>query len=143
MTAQLQVSFKNMESSPWVEQLVQQQLEKLERACNQIISCRVIAQVPHKHHHINNDFEVTVHIHVPDHEIVVTRKGAHGVQAQTVVIQAFEVAKRQIEDWMDISRGYVKRHGANGKRIMPAEAPGEEENMAELAQTDVEIEIQS
>ena len=137
MTAQLKIAFKNMPASAWVEQLVTEQLEKLERMyADTIISCRVTAQVPHKHRHLNNDFEVSLYMHVRDHEVVVNRKSTHDVNAHAVITQAFEAAKRQLDDWVQVSRGYVKRHGESPRR-MEAAVPATPEEMLEATSPEV------
>ena len=66
--------------------------------------------MPHKHHHQGKQFNVRIDIGVPGSEIVVTKDASEDVYI--AVRDAFDAAKRQLEDYARKTRGEVKKHGA-------------------------------
>ena len=51
MPIPLQISFRNMDPSPAVEERIHKKAEKLERFNDRIIGCAVVVEAPHRHHH--------------------------------------------------------------------------------------------
>ena len=51
MPIPLQISFRNMDPSPAVEERIRQKAEKLERFHDRIVGCTVVVEAPHRHHH--------------------------------------------------------------------------------------------
>jgi len=83
-------------------------VEKLEEFFKHITSCRVVVEVPHKHHHQGKQFNVRIDIGVPGSEIVVNRD--HAEDIYVALRDAFDAAKRQLEDYARKIRGDVKTH---------------------------------
>jgi ribosomal subunit interface protein len=115
MRIPLQVTFRNMSPSPAMEAAVREKAEKLEQFCDSIMSCRVVVEAHHKHHHQGNLFHVRVDMTVPDEELVVSREPdlhhAHE-DAYVAIRDAFDAARRRLQDYMRRRRGHVKRHEA-------------------------------
>jgi cold shock CspA family protein/ribosome-associated translation inhibitor RaiA len=116
MKLALQVTFKNMKHSKWVEDLVGEHFDKLDELFDGIISCRVVIDIPHKHHRKGNLFQVRIDLTVPGEEIVVnTEAGEHAAyeDIEVAVRDSFDSAKRLLEDYVSRKRGTVKTHHTN------------------------------
>ena len=113
MDIPLQITFHNIKKSEVLEKKIQERVNKLEKFFDHIISCRVVVDIPHKHKTKGNVYSIKIEIHVPNDEIVVTRSNeldkVH--KFPTVMIKdAFNAAKRQLEDYARIVRRDVKKH---------------------------------
>lgn len=99
---QTEVTFRDIERSEAVEQRVQERAESLGRLSSRITTCHVVIQAPHRHHHKGKLYDVRIQLHMPGHEIVVSREGSqdHAHEDVYVVLRdAFDAAERQLEDW--------------------------------------------
>ena len=56
----LQVTFRNMKSSPTVEEWIREEASKLETFYSQIMGCRVAVEVPHRHHVKGSPYHVRI-----------------------------------------------------------------------------------
>jgi cold shock CspA family protein len=113
MQVPLQISFHNMRHSDAVASSIEAYVAHLESLCNRIISCRVMVDLPHKHHESGNLFHVRVDLTVPGHEIVVNRESSQQTQFKDLDValgHAFDAAQRQLEDFVHQRRAFVKRH---------------------------------
>ena len=114
-----QVTFKGMDASAAIETRIQQSARKLDRFNDCIMSCRVVVEAPHRHHHKGNVYHVIVEVMVPGGEIVVNRSGErnHAHEDVHVAIRdAFAAMARKLEDYARRQRGALKsrdtpRHG--------------------------------
>lgn len=133
MLMPVQITFRKMARVDWLEADVQERAEGLDRYCPSITACRVMVEPAHRHHHDGNRYHVRIDLTVPGHEIVVSRDAnVHaaaqdsGAQAQTkrtevdpdhrhakvVVREAFEAARRQLQDYRRRLGRAVKIHEA-------------------------------
>jgi len=99
---QTEVTFRDIERSAAVEQRVLERSERLARLSDRITNCHVVIQAPHRHHHKGKLYDVRIQLHMPGHEIVVSREGSenHAYEDVYVVVRdAFDAAERQVEDW--------------------------------------------
>jgi len=113
MQVPIEVYFHNTAKSDAVEATVQELAKKLERYADIIVSCRVTIGAPHKHHQQGKLFHVTVDVHLPGEHIVVNRDPSqhHAHEDVTVAIRdAFDAARRQLQDYVRVRRGKVKTH---------------------------------
>ncbi|MEK7483328.1 MAG: HPF/RaiA family ribosome-associated protein [Planctomycetota bacterium] len=109
----LQINFHQMESSEAIEKKIQDRVQKLEKFFEHITDCRVIVEVPHKHHQKGKLFAIKIIINVPGKEIVSSRSPDqhHAHEDINISIRdAFDAVKRQLEDYVRTRRGEVKRH---------------------------------
>ena len=115
MQIPLQIRFHKLEASEAVEAAIRKRAEQLEHFANNITSCRVTIDAPHKHHHQGNLYRVTIDIRTPAGEIVVSRSPdqhqAHE-DAYVAIRDAFKAARRQLQDQVRERRGKVKAHEA-------------------------------
>lgn len=113
MQLPVQITFRNIEGREWVNGQINERAKKLEKFFDRITSCRVMVEIPHKHHHRGNVVQVRIDITVPDKEIVITRETREQPQPEhlgSTIKEAFEAAKRQLEDYARKRRGNVKTH---------------------------------
>ncbi|HYA38908.1 MAG TPA: HPF/RaiA family ribosome-associated protein [Candidatus Methylomirabilis sp.] len=113
MKLPLQVVFRNMGSSDVIEAAVRERAAKLERFYDYIMSCRVVVELHHRHHHQGNLYHVRVDLKVPGEEIVASRAPAehHAHEDVYVAIRdAFDAVLRRLEDYVRRRRGAVKAH---------------------------------
>jgi ribosome-associated translation inhibitor RaiA/cold shock CspA family protein len=113
MQLPLQITFRHMESSPALEERIRERAEELERFFGRVMSCHVVVECRHPRRHQGNLFQVRIDLRVPGHEIVVGRDpGAdHAHEDPYVALRdAFEAARRRIEDYAREDRGDVKLH---------------------------------
>lgn len=113
MKLPLQIVFRNMDPSDAIEANVRERAEKLEHFSKDIMSCRVVVEAHHKHHHKGNLYHVRVDVKVPGRELVVSREpGKHQAHEDVYVAirDSFNAMGRQLEDHMRRIRGKVKTH---------------------------------
>ncbi len=116
MQTPLQITFRDMESSAAVEVNIREKAAKLEQYYDRIMSCRVMVEAPHGHHHQGRLYQVRIDLGVPDGELVVSHEhhhkdGAHE-DVYVAIRDAFDAMKRQLEDYARKRRGKVKQHAA-------------------------------
>lgn len=113
MQVPLEITFRGFPHSDAVETRVREKAAKLEQFCDNIISCKVALELEHQHQHQGNLFHVRIDLKVPSKHIVVSREH-HDKQSHedmyVALRDAFDVAKRQLEEHVRIQRGEVKRH---------------------------------
>lgn len=113
MNFPLQTTFRGIPASAELEFHIREKAEKLGEFFERIKSCHVIVEIPHKHHHQGKQFNVRIDIGVPGDEIVVNRD--HSEDVYIALRDAFDAAKRQLEDYARKLRGDIKTH--ENKRI--------------------------
>ena len=114
MKIPLQLTFRNIDHSDAVETDVREKVDKLEQLFpNIIMSCRVVVETRHQHHHQGNLFHTRVDITVPGNELVASREpdAHHAHEEMHVSIRdAFNAARRQLEQYTRKLRRQVKSH---------------------------------
>ncbi|MFM8332985.1 MAG: HPF/RaiA family ribosome-associated protein [Candidatus Methylumidiphilus sp.] len=113
MQVPLEITFRGFPHSDAVEARIREKAAKLEQFCDGIISCRVAVELDHQHQHQGKLFHVRIDLSVPGKHIVVSRERHDKQEHEDMYValrDAFDVAKRQLEEYMRIQRGEVKRH---------------------------------
>ncbi len=126
MKLPVQITFRNMSPSEALEANVREKAQKLERYYDGIMSCRVIVEAHHKHHHKGNLYHVRIDLTVPGQELVVSREPVEDHSHEDVYVavrDAFDAARRQLEDYARRRRHQVKRH-----QTAPEPTPSEPES---------------
>ncbi len=113
MQLPLEITFRNMEPSDAVEAKVRERAEKLDHFAKNIMGCRVIVEAPHKHQHKGGIYHIRIDLTVPGDELSVSRE--HGLDhahedVYVAIRDAFDAARRQLEDFERRRRGKTKTH---------------------------------
>ncbi|MHB8872887.1 MAG: HPF/RaiA family ribosome-associated protein [Myxococcaceae bacterium] len=113
MQTPLRITYHQMDSSEALNELIREEVDKLESFFDRIISCRVAIEQPHRHHRQGKHFRVRVDVTVPNEQIVVGRDPAEHaghVDPRLAVSDAFRAASRKLQDYVRRIRYEVKLH---------------------------------
>lgn len=131
MQVPLQITFRNMESSPMVEDWIRAEAARLETFYSQIMGCRVAVEVPHRHHRKGSMYHVRIDLTLPGGELVIKRQpnirnrvrltggaqvkkslevGTPHKNLRLAIDSAFKVAGRRLQDYARRQNGRVKTH---------------------------------
>jgi cold shock CspA family protein len=127
-----QVTFRGLTPDDTLEDEIRDRVSWLEQFYEGIVRCRVLVEVPHRHRHDGRHFHVRVETTVPGGPPIVVnhepslhgrlkdveddahRKGdeIEGVHryARVAVREAFDAARRRLEDFAREQRGTLKAH---------------------------------
>jgi ribosome-associated translation inhibitor RaiA len=119
MTDPLQITLHGVDRSPALEDDIRAKAEKLQQFHHAITSCRVVVERPHRHRHRGGQFVVRLRVAVPGDEIVINHD--HAEDVHVAVRDAFDAARRRLEDHVRRRDGGAKSHraarnAAGGKR---------------------------
>lgn len=119
MDKPVQITFRNMQASPSLEDHVRARVAWLERFHPDLVSCRVLLEVPHRHHAHGQRVHVRIEMSLPGENAVVSHEPTlHGhardVQerahhkdtdidpahklAPVAIRDAFAAARRRLDD---------------------------------------------
>jgi hypothetical protein len=131
MTTPTTVTFPGTQTSPWLEAEILRRARRLSVICDEILSCRVVVSIPHRHHRRGNRFSLRIELAVPGEELAITRDAnVHSVvkdldqqawskrfdveaarrDVRLVMTDAFDAARRRLRDYAQLRRREVKRH---------------------------------
>ncbi len=126
MELPLQITFKNIPSSPPIENLINEKASKLDKFHERIMGCRVVLDSTQRRHHQGKLYDVRIDITIPGKEMAVTREENEDIYV--AVRDAFDAVYRRLEEQRRRQRGVVKAHAEtpSGRivRIFPAEHYG-------------------
>jgi cold shock CspA family protein/ribosome-associated translation inhibitor RaiA len=116
MQVPLEVTFRGVQESAALEDLIRKQSAKLERVCDHIIGCRIVVEKPQEHQRSGNPYRVRIDVTVPPgHELVAVRESGEGdsqEQLPTVIRKGFDAMRRQLKKLVEKQRREVKSHPA-------------------------------
>jgi cold shock CspA family protein len=104
-----------MAHSDTIEALVRDKAAHLDTFADHIMSCRVVVEPAGKHHLHGNLYEVRIDLTVPGEEIAVTCEPSEHTEYKDIQValrDAFDSARRRLEDYVRRRRGTVKAHEA-------------------------------
>jgi ribosomal subunit interface protein len=107
------LSFKDFPVSDAVEADVMRHAQRLEHFYDRITRCDVTIAEHHKHHHKGRLYSVQIDLSLPHHELVINRDHADNHAHEDVYVairDAFDAARRQLEDCVRQMRRQVKTH---------------------------------
>jgi cold shock CspA family protein/ribosome-associated translation inhibitor RaiA len=126
MQHELQVTWHGLYHSEAIETQIRQRAAALEKFYPNITSCRVAVELPHRHKHQGKLFNVRIDLRVPHGEVIVNRDQHEDIHV--ALRDAFDAARRQIEDVLRRQRGDVKVHAeplrGTVARLLPEEGYG-------------------
>ncbi len=115
MQRPLKITFKDMAPSPTIEARIHEKAADLERFYDRIVGCHVTVEAPHRHHRKGKLYNVRVDVSLPGKDVLIGRTGPldHAHEDVNVAIRdAFDAARRLVEDHVRRMRGDVKKHEA-------------------------------
>lgn len=114
MRLPLEISFRNIRKTEALEALIREKADDLKLMHDSIMSCRVAVEVPQQHQRSGRAYRIRVILTVPPgHELVVSRDPSGGdlhEELTSVIRDAFEAARRQLQKLAEKQRGRVKTH---------------------------------
>lgn len=108
MDKPLQITFLDVPPSDALDAHIQDKVAKLEQFYPHIIGCQVYVELAGRHQQQGRLFNVRIDLKVPGKRLVINRD-----QDQDVYVaarNAFDTARRQLEDYARRQRGDVKSH---------------------------------
>jgi ribosomal subunit interface protein len=108
MQIPLQVTFREVPHSDAVEAAIREKAEKLDQFYDKITGCRAVVGMIQRHHHQGKLFNIRLDITVPGGEVVVNRDKDEDIYV--AIRDAFDHAKRRLEDYARRQRGDIKVH---------------------------------
>jgi ribosomal subunit interface protein len=108
MQLPLQISLHGIAQSDALHNAIREKAEKLDRYYKHIMSCRVVLELAGRHKQQGKQFTARIDLKVPGGEIAVTKE--HDEDVQVALRDAFDAARRRLEDYARGQRGDVKRH---------------------------------
>ncbi|MBK7857855.1 MAG: HPF/RaiA family ribosome-associated protein [Archangiaceae bacterium] len=110
---------------------IQHEVAELEQNCQRITACRVVVELPHRHHQHGRQYQVKVEVSVPGRMLAVTHTPAEHHNAEdpyAAVNEAFLSMRRQLEDYVRVRQHRVKEHQAPNEgsvaKVLPSDDCG-------------------
>ncbi len=119
MQSSVEVAYRHFQPSDAMRSEIAAQLRRLEKVGRDITSCRVVVTGPEHGRRNGDPFEVELRIALPQHKDVIVgrRRGdtPEHEHALVAIRQAFDAARRQIEEAEREMRGDVKAHAGSDR----------------------------
>ena len=127
MLIPVRITFRGLAPSPTLKSAVRERIAWLDQFYDRIQRCDVLVERPHRHQRTHRRFHVRIELRVPGGQPVVVshRPDTYATPAGIVepahaaIHEAFDAARRQLQDLARRQRGGVKTHG-------PQPRPGQE-----------------
>ena len=103
MEIPLQVSLHGVAASQGLYELIRAKANKLERYYPRIASCRVVLEFAARHKQNGKQYSARIDLKVPGKELAVTHE--HDEDVRIALRDAFDAARRQLEDYARVQRG--------------------------------------
>jgi cold shock CspA family protein/ribosome-associated translation inhibitor RaiA len=112
MLIPLQITFKDIPQSDAVEADIRKRADRLEKYYENIMGCRVAVGVAGKHKNQGRLYTARIDISVPGGQIAISRNNPDHLNEDIYIVlrDAFDAAKRKLEEYARIQRGDVKAH---------------------------------
>jgi len=114
METPAKIDFQGATLNIHVQRSVHQHIAALEKRFGRITSCRIAVSAPSAHHRNGGQYEVAVHLALPDgREVNIDHTATVDVRfadAAFAVNDAFKRARRRLQDQVRRMRGDVKTH---------------------------------
>ncbi|ACB94197.1 cold-shock DNA-binding domain protein [Beijerinckia indica subsp. indica ATCC 9039] len=114
MEVQAQIDFQGFHPTEQQRALIEQKIAGLEEFYDRITACRVVMKAPSHHHRTGGQYEVNIHLVLPEgREVVVERTPPEDERFSDpmfAINDAFSRARRRLQDEVRHIRGQVKVH---------------------------------
>ncbi len=91
----MQITLRGILHPGALEHYIGDEAQKLDRVCDRILTCHVVAEALHRYRQEGAQFAVRINITLPGTEVVVNRE--HGADVYIAVRDAFEAAGLQLK----------------------------------------------
>lgn len=108
MKLPLKIVVRDIEIGDAVKEDIAGKAEKLTKIFDNIMRCRVVVEVPHRHQKTGVLYNIRIDMTVPGKEIVIKRQPNKDLSV--AIREAFNAAYRELEDYATRRRGEVKHH---------------------------------
>ncbi len=123
----LQIHFLDMPRSEAIDTKIRERVDHLARFSSDIQKLEVWVESPHGHHRKGNVYSLRIRLTVPGEEIVIERQPTED-DVYVSIRDAFDAARRKVEDFERRRRGQVKTHPrARGIEAPRRQIPAREE----------------
>jgi ribosomal subunit interface protein len=104
----LQITARDIEITDAIRADIEEKAGKLDKYYDRIMRCRVVIETPKRHQHEGKLYDVHIYMTVPGGELVVKRE--LNKDLYVAIRDAFQAARRKLEDFARQQRLDVKRH---------------------------------
>ncbi|HSB35486.1 MAG TPA: HPF/RaiA family ribosome-associated protein [Thermoanaerobaculia bacterium] len=105
----LEIHLLEMPRSEAVEAKIRERADRLSRFSDEILKCQVWVESPHGHHRKGPLYGIRIRLTVPGEEILIEKQPTED-DVYVSIRDAFDAARRKIEDYERRRRGEVKAH---------------------------------
>jgi len=110
MPIPIEITHRDVELSPEIEDHIRERAEKLGHFFDRIVGAHITVEGPGGHHKTGGQYRIKVQLAVPGNDVVINHKSSEDLAV--AVRDAFDAAKRRLEDHVRRMRGEVKSHQA-------------------------------
>jgi ribosomal subunit interface protein len=108
MERPLQITSRDLALTDEMRTLIEQRAQALEQYFERLTGCHVVIEAPVHHHRHGGPFSVRIDLRTPGAELDVTKQ--HADDLAVAIREAFDAARRRLEDHLRELRGDVKSH---------------------------------
>ena len=116
MEIPLQITARDIDLTDAIRAEITEKAEKLDGSYDRIMRLRVVLECPKRHPHEGKLYNVHIHMTVPGGELVVKRTPNEDLYVS--IRDAFNAARRKLEDFSREQRGDVKSHEAASHAVI-------------------------
>jgi len=121
-----EIAVRDLELSEKQRAVIEEMADRLTGFYDRVTSCRVAAEVLHRRMHEPVEYRIRIDVTVPGSELLVSRHS--GPDLLSAAQQAFEAARRRLQDHARVRRGSVKTRAelphARVTKLFPTEGYG-------------------
>jgi ribosomal subunit interface protein len=126
MQRALQITSRDFELTDAIRTTIEQHAAALEQYFGRLTGCHVVLEAPAVHHHRRGGpFKVRIDLRTPQAEITINKQ--HAEDLPVAIREAFDAARRRLEDHLRELRGDVKSHAPRRRAAGEEEIPGGDE----------------
>lgn len=128
----VQITYRNLSASPERDATIHERVAWLSKFHSHIVGCHVVVDVPHRHHQNGNTVHVRLQVMIPGDDVIVNHEpglsltvdedggtvATNGdfrrrqMEIDAAIHDAFDIARRRLEESAQRMRREVKRHSA-------------------------------
>ena len=131
MLIPVRIAFRGLAPSPTVRASVRERIAWLDQFYDRIQRCDVLIERPRRRHCTSRGVHVRIELRVPGGEPVVVSRQPAGQEAprgdadaaDVAIHEAFDAARRQLQDFARRQRGVVKTPGSGPRPEEPGADP--------------------